>query len=74
MAQCDQCHNEYDNLMFVENKGERFGFDCFECAIEKMAPRCEQCGTRVIGHGLETDTAVYCCGHCARRAGVDARA
>ncbi|ETX29031.1 hypothetical protein [Roseivivax isoporae] len=74
MPQCDQCGNDYANLMTIEKNGQRYGFDCFECAIEKMAPRCAVCSTRVIGHGMETDDAIYCCDHCARRAGADARA
>jgi hypothetical protein len=30
-------------------------FDCFECAIAALAPECEKCGVKIIGHGLEAD-------------------
>jgi hypothetical protein len=45
-------------------------FDSFECAIEKLAPRCAQCGVRVVGHGVENGMEVFCCANCASGAGV----
>lgn len=48
--------------------GERHTFDSFECAVHKMAPGCEHCGCKVIGHGTEVDGHFYCCAHCAREA------
>jgi len=30
-------------------------FDSFECAIHALAPTCENCGIRIVGHGLEKD-------------------
>lgn len=74
MARCDQCGNDYHDPMTVTRKGETFTFDSFECAIQKLAPECAQCGTRIVGHGLESDTAMYCCGNCAENAGDRARA
>jgi len=71
MAACETCGNEYDGLMTIEKGGERFQFDSFECAIEKLAPRCGSCGCRVIGHGCEGEGQTFCCAHCARRAGVE---
>ena len=46
-------------------------FDSFECAIHALAPICEHCGCRVIGHGVQVDGdgALFCCAHCARAAG-----
>jgi hypothetical protein len=68
MAQCEVCGNEYDKAFIVEAAGARHVFDCFECAIQKMAPICEQCHCRVIGHGVEVGTQWFCCAHCARSA------
>jgi hypothetical protein len=30
---------------------------------------CENCGCKVIGHGVEADGVFYCCAHCARQGG-----
>ena len=44
-------------------------FDSFECAIHALAPVCEYCGVKVVGHGVEADGSFYCCAHCASMAG-----
>ena len=46
-------------------------FDSFECAIHALAPTCEYCGVRVVGHGVEADGHFYCCAHCAGMAGAE---
>lgn len=74
MATCDQCGNDYAAPMTIEKGGQTYTFDSFECAIQKLAPSCATCGTRVVGHGLEDGDAIYCCGHCAEKAGASARA
>jgi hypothetical protein len=33
-----------------------------------MAPICEHCKCRVIGHGVEVAGRFFCCAHCARSA------
>ena len=43
-----------------------------ECAIHALAPTCENCGCRIIGHGTEANGPFYCCAHCAHRAGLAA--
>jgi hypothetical protein len=50
--------------------GNRHVFDSLECAIHTLAPVCEHCGCKVVGHGLESAGQFYCCAHCARSAGV----
>lgn len=66
MATCDSCGNQYDKT-FTVTRGDQSGtFDSFECAITVMAPICPHCGCRILGHGVETDRAIYCCAHCAR--------
>jgi ribosome-binding protein aMBF1 (putative translation factor) len=52
--------------------GESHIFDSFECAIQVLAPSCNHCGTRIIGHGIEAEGAVmYCCTNCAEAEGID---
>jgi hypothetical protein len=72
MAVCEVCGNDYDKAFDVIRAGESHTFDSFECAINALAPSCEHCGTRVIGHGVEADGAIYCCANCASQAGVTA--
>jgi len=70
MARCDTCGNEYYLSFQVVTAVESYTFDCFECAIHKLAPMCEHCHCRIIGHGIESKDAFYCCARCARQAGV----
>ena len=71
MAQCEVCGNEYDKAFQVVRGDETRTFDSFECAIHAMAPTCDHCGCRVIGHGIEAGGSVYCCAHCAQKEGVE---
>ncbi|WP_149360619.1 hypothetical protein [Lolliginicoccus suaedae] len=71
MDKCETCGNAYDKPLTVSRGEETHVFDSFECAIEAMAPRCEHCGCRIIGHGVEASERQYCCAHCAREAGID---
>lgn len=43
-------------------------FDSLECAAHRLAPVCENCGIRILGHGVSVSGRFYCCGHCARAA------
>ncbi len=70
MARCDTCGNDYDKAFEVRYQGKTHTFDSFECAIHKLAPSCSHCGCRIIGHGAEADGKMYCCAHCASKAGV----
>jgi hypothetical protein len=74
MAVCEVCGNDYDKTFEVTRAGEAHTFDSFECAIQALAPTCEHCGTRIIGHGVEADGSIYCCANCATEAGVTALA
>jgi Rieske Fe-S protein len=71
MATCEVCGNEYDKAFEVVTGGETHTFDSFECAIHALAPTCEHCGCRVIGHGVEAAGTIFCCAHCAAEAGVE---
>ncbi|NYT82570.1 hypothetical protein H0A70_13845 [Alcaligenaceae bacterium] len=71
MAKCDQCGNDYDKSFDVTvSDGQTYTFDSFECAIQTLAPLCEHCGVRIIGHGLEKSGRMFCCNHCAEGEGV----
>lgn len=67
--QCSVCGNEYDKLIKISYNGHTDQFDCFECAIHALAPKCKTCGLSVIGHGVEVDELIFCSAHCARRSG-----
>lgn len=70
MGICETCGNSYDKAFAVTIRGEPHFFDCFECAIYRLAPSCAECDCRVIGHGVEAEGQIYCSAHCAAGAGV----
>jgi hypothetical protein len=70
MAKCDMCGNEYDKAFTMQQKGEAYTFDSFECAIQMLAPTCAHCECRIIGHGVEANGEIFCCTHCAKENGV----
>lgn len=76
MARCEICGNEYEKTFEVTMAETTHVFDSFECAIHALAPSCDHCGCRILGHGVESDTGMYCCAHCARavQEGAAARA
>jgi hypothetical protein len=51
--------------------GDVHVFDSFECAIHRLAPICEHCEIRIVGHGVEVSGRFFCCGHCARAVETD---
>ena len=68
---CDVCGNDYDKCITVEQGGKTSTFDCFECAIHALAPRCAHCSCAIIGHGVEARDRMFCCAHCAEHHGVE---
>jgi Rieske Fe-S protein len=71
MARCDTCGNDYDKAFrIVTASGQEHTFDSFECAVHLLAPTCNHCGCRVLGHGVEADGRIFCCVHCAQLVGV----
>lgn len=67
---CAVCGNFYDKAFTVTlHDGASSMFDSIECAATWVAPECIQCGTRILGHGVESDDGIFCCAHCAERAG-----
>jgi hypothetical protein len=77
MAKCEVCGNEYDKTIEITMSGEAqdgvsHTFDSFECAINALAPQCDHCGCRIIGHGVEANGSIFCCANCARQVGATA--
>ena len=70
MAKCDVCGNDYDKSFEIIQAGESHVFDSFECAIHALAPECDHCGCRIIGHGMEAGGRYFCCANCAKQCGV----
>ncbi len=70
MPVCENCGNDYDKAFQVIMGGKTHTFDSFECAIQRMAPVCEHCKVKIIGHGLESQGRFFCCDHCAEASGV----
>jgi hypothetical protein len=69
MPKCEVCGNDYDKAFKVTIDGDTHVFDSFECAVHLLAPQCDHCGCRILGHGIETRDAMFCCTHCADAAG-----
>ena len=67
MAVCEVCGNDYRLSFEVHAAGAVHVFDSLECAVHRLAPICENCGVKVIGHGVEADGVFYCGAHCARQ-------
>ncbi len=70
MGTCEVCGNQYDKSFQVVMDGETHVFDCFECATHALAPTCDNCGVRILGHGVEANGSFYCGAHCASQEGV----
>jgi hypothetical protein len=70
MAICEVCENDYDKTFEIILSGRRHVFDSFECAIHGLAPKCEHCHCKIVGHGIESNGHYYCCANCAERSGV----
>ena len=70
MARCETCGNDYDKSFTVTMAGGTHVFDSFECAIYALAPACEHCGCRIIGHGMEVSGRFFCCANCAHQEGA----
>ena len=67
MAVCEVCGNDYQMSFEVRVvSGDVHMFDSFECAVQRLAPICEHCQCRIIGHGVDVEGRFYCCAHCAR--------
>ena len=71
MARCEHCGNDYDKSFTVMVEGTAHTFDSFECAIHRLAPVCDHCACRIIGHGVEGKSGVmFCSANCAKQEGI----
>ncbi|MGV3774855.1 MAG: hypothetical protein ACO1QB_18300 [Verrucomicrobiales bacterium] len=70
-AKCEVCGNDYDKPLEIVVNGISHYFDSFECAIHKLAPKCQHCECRIIGHGVEAGGTMFCCASCAKHAGIE---
>jgi len=71
MGTCEACGNQYDKAFQVSMAGTSHTFDSFECAIHALAPTCNHCGCRIVGHGAEGKSGVvFCSANCAQQEGV----
>ncbi|MFF5175874.1 Prokaryotic metallothionein [Micromonospora sp. NPDC000089] len=67
MGTCEVCGNEYSMTFEVRTvSGDTHTFDCLECAAHKLAPICEHCDVKILGHGVEVGGRFFCGAHCAR--------
>jgi hypothetical protein len=64
-ARCEVCGNNDDVCFEIRLGGERHIFDSFECAMRAFTPRCEYCGSQIVGHGVLLGNVVYCSYQCA---------
>jgi len=70
MAKCDLCGNEYEKAFTITFGTDTYTFDSFECAIQKLAPTCANCGVKILGHGVEASEKYFCSAHCAGQKGI----
>lgn len=70
MGTCVNCGNDYSGSFTIKMKEGTYEFDCFECAISALAPECEHCGTKIIGHGVQKGEDIFCCASCAKQVGI----
>ncbi len=70
MPICEVCGNDYDKAFELTLAGREHVFDSFECAIHALAPQCDHCHCKIIGHGVEANARYYCCARCAKAEGV----
>ena len=72
MSTCEVCGNEYWLSFEVRTVGGHVHvFDSFECAVHRLAPICEHCQIKIVGHGVEVGGKFFCCAHCARSADAE---
>ncbi len=67
MTQCEICGTENEKNFTVIMNGENHVFDTFKCAIQELAPLCEHCGCKVLGHGVERSSHLFCSDSCSRK-------
>lgn len=64
-ASCEVCGKNQEQCFEVHLGGERHVFDSFECAIRGLMPKCELCGSLILGPGVQVENMSYCSHLCA---------
>jgi hypothetical protein len=74
LEKCSSCGNDYKNTFKVLYNDQTYYFDSLECVINILAPICQSCGCKIIGHGIEDQEKLFCCSHCFRKSTTNANA
>lgn len=69
MGVCEVCGNHYRDTLKILQHDKTHEFDCFQCAVQSLAPVCASCSCRIIGQGVEEKGFFYCGAHCLRMSG-----
>lgn len=64
IQKCDHCGKPHQEFLKVVMAEKTYTFDCFDCAIQTLAPICPQCHCRIIGVGYERNHLKYCSREC----------
>lgn len=68
MKVCRKCHLPARLPLTVQlDQGPKYTFDCFDCAIETLAPRCPECGRVYLGRPVTYAKQQFCSTACAQR-------
>lgn len=69
---CDHCGCECIFELEVRLAGQVFHFDCFDCAIDRLAPVCQRCGRKFTEPALQGDAGELYCSLACRKMQCDA--
>lgn len=69
MSLCEFCGNHAQETFQITIHDRIHEFDCFQCAIQALAPTCSSCSCRILGQGVRDGGLFYCGPHCLKMAG-----
>lgn len=65
---CRKCGQAAEIPVTVQvGDGSEYTFDCFDCAVETLAPRCPECGRVYSGRPVAFGEHRFCSSRCAER-------
>ncbi len=65
---CRKCGRASEVPVTVQfDSGPQYTFDCFDCAVETLAPRCPECGRVYLGRPVPFGDQHFCSTECAQR-------
>jgi DNA-directed RNA polymerase subunit RPC12/RpoP len=70
MGKCAHCGNDYDQSFTVTMGGRTMIFDLVRMRDRRDGTVCPRCGVRIVGHGVQHVTTIFCCVHCAKHEGI----